>query len=184
MPKHLAVRKLTAEEEQAVKRLAQSRTAAARLVERARIVWLSAQGWRVAAIAAEVGRGEDTVRTWLGRFSAAGLEGLADTPRAGRPATYTAEEVGAVVAAALADPQALGRPFGCWTLDRLQAYLNEVAGVPIKRSRIDELLAAEGLRWYQDETWFGARVDPDFAAKRGRSTPYTPPRPRAAPSSA
>jgi len=81
-----------------------------------------------------------------------------------------------VVAAALTDPQTLGLPFGCWTYDRLEAYLNETAGVPIKRSRINAVLLAGGLRWRQDETWFGARVDPDFAAKRGSSTPFTPPR--------
>ena len=168
MPKLLAVRALTAEEAGAVRRLAHSRTAAARLVERARVIWLSSQGWRVSAIAAEVGCGEDTARRWLRRFDAAGLEGLADAPRAGRPATYTPEEVGAVVAAALTDPQALGLPFGDWTYDRLAAYVNEAAGVPMKRSRIQELLVAEGLRWRQQETWFGQRVDPDFAAKRGR----------------
>lgn len=168
MPKRLAVRKLTEEETGAVRRLAHSRTAAARLVERARIIWLSAQGWRVPAIAAEVGRGADTVRLWLRRFDAAGLDGLADAPRAGRPATYTPEEVGAVVAAALTDPQALGLPFGDWTYDRLAAYANEVAGVALKRSRIQEVLVAEGLRWREQETWFGRRVDPDFAAKRGR----------------
>lgn len=82
------------------------------------------------AIAAEVGRGEDTVRTWLARFDAAGVAGLADAPRSGRPATYTAEEVGAVVAAALTDPQTLQLPFGCWTLDRLEAYLDEAVGLP------------------------------------------------------
>ena len=184
MPKLLAVRALTEEERDAVKRLAHSRTAAARLVERARIVWLSAAGWRVPAIAAEVGRGEDTVRTWLGRFDAAGVAGLADAARSGRPATYTAEEVGAVLAAAQQAPRALGLPFGCWTLDRLTAYLNEVGGVPIKRSRVGELLAAEGLRWYQDATWFGERVDPAFAAKRGRSRPSTPLHPPTASSSA
>ncbi len=176
MPKLLAVRELTEEEARAVKRLAHSRTAAARLVERARIVWLSAEGWRVPAIAAEVGRGEDTVRTWLARFGEAGVAGLADAKRSGRPATYTAEELGAVLAAALTAPPTLHLPFGCWTLDRPAAYLNEQIGIPIKRSRIDELLAAEGLRWYQDETWFGERVDPAFAAKRGSSTPTTPPR--------
>jgi transposase len=168
MPRLLAVRKLTEEEAVGVKRLAQSRTVAARLVERARIVWLSAQGWRVPAIAAEVGRGEDTVRLWLRRFDADGLGGLADAPRVGRPATYTPEEVGVVVAAALTDPQALGQPFGDWTYDRLAAYANEVAGVAIGRSRIQELLVAEGLRWRQQETWFGKRVDPHFAAKGGR----------------
>ena len=168
MPKVLAVRALTEEEGAAVKRLAHSRTAATRLVERARIVWLSSQGWRVPAIAAEVGCGEDTARLWLRRFDAAGLDGLADAPRAGRPATYTAEAIGTVVATALSEPQALGQPFGDWTYDRLEAYLNEVADIPIKRSRIQEVLVGEGLRWRAQETWFGKRVDPEFAAKRGR----------------
>ncbi len=168
MPRLLAVRELTAEEAEAVERLAHSRIAAARLVKRARIIRLSSRGQRVPAIAAAVGCSEGTVRLWLRRFDVAGLDGLADAPRAGRPATYTPEEVGAVVAAALTDPQALGLPFGCWTYDRLAAYLNEAAGVPIKRCRINELLLGEGLRWRQQETWFGARVDPDFAAKRGR----------------
>jgi len=167
MPKLLKVRELTEEERAEVRRLAHSRTAAARLVERARIVWRSAEGWRVAAIAAEVGCHAQTVRLWLARFNASGLAGLQDQPRSGCPATYTLEQVGAVVAAALTDPQALGQPFGAWTYDRLAAYLNEVAGIPIKRSRVQELLVAEGLRWRQQEGWFGKRVDPDFAAKRG-----------------
>ncbi len=180
MPKLLAVRAPSDEEAMAVRRLAHSRTAAARLVERARIVWLSAQGEPVPAIAAAIGCGAGTVRRWLRRFETGGLDGLADAARAGRPATYTAEEVGAVVAAVLTDPQALGLPFGCWTYDRLAAYRNEVAGVPIKRRRIQEVLVAEGRRWRQQETWFGARVDPDFAAKRGRSNSSTPPHPTVA----
>ena len=125
----------------------------------------------------EVRRGEETGRLRLPRCNAAGLAGLADAPRSGRPVTYTKEEVGTVIATALTDPQDLGLPFGCWTLDRLAAYLNETAGLAIKRSRIDELLRAEGLRWRQAETWFGARVDPDCAANRGRARPATPPRP-------
>jgi hypothetical protein len=38
----------------------------------------------------------------------------------------------------------------------------------MKRSRLDELLLAEGLRWRQQESWFGERVDPEFAQTRGR----------------
>ena len=72
-----------------------------------------------------------------------------------------------MVASALTDPQALGLPFASWTLDRLAAYLNEVKGIGIKRSRIDDILLQEGLRWRQQESWFGERVDPDFARKRG-----------------
>ncbi|HET6467292.1 MAG TPA: winged helix-turn-helix domain-containing protein, partial [Geminicoccaceae bacterium] len=72
-----------------------------------------------------------------------------------------------VIATALTDPRALDLPFASWTLDRLAAHLNEREGIAIKRSRIDELLRAEGLRWRKHESWFGARVDPEFAEKRG-----------------
>ena len=54
------------------------------------------------------------------------------------------------------------------TFVRLAHYLQEARGIPIKHSRIHEILHAEGLRWREQETWFGARVDPDFARKRGR----------------
>ena len=167
--KALRVRELTAEEAEAVRRLAHSRTEAARRVERARMVRLASSGRTAPAIARELGVGADTVRTWLKRFNAEGLDGLRDRPRSGRPATYTPEQVSAVIATSLTKPDGLGLPFASWTLDRLQAYLNEVTGLPIKRSRIDELLLAEGLRWRAQETWFGERVDPAFAEKKGRS---------------
>lgn len=173
-------RPLTPAEGEALRRLARSRTAAARLVERARIVWLSARGQPVSAIAAEVRHTAGTVRLWLGRFNARGLAGLRDAPRAGRPARYSAEQVGRVVELALSDPDALGLPFGCWTLDRLQQYANEALGIPIRRARIGELLLKEGLRWRAQESWFGQRVDPEFAEKRGPSSGSTPSRrPRA-----
>ena len=89
-----------------------------------------------------------------------------------------------MIEAALTRPADLGLPFASWTLDRLVAYLSETKGVAMRRSRIGEILAREGLRWRQEETWFGARVDPDFARKRGRLSGSTPPRPRAAPSCA
>ncbi len=165
---------MTVEEVEAVKRLASSRTEPARAVERARIVWLSRQGRRVPAIAKELGIGQDTVRLWLKRFNAEGLAGLKDEPRSGRPATYSAEQVGEVVAASLTNPRSLGLPFVSWTLDRLEAYLNEQKGFPIKRSRIDEILIAEGLRWRTQETWFGERVDAEFAEKRGASSSCIP----------
>src|SRR5215204_3700696 len=53
----------------------------------------------------------------------------------------------------------------CWNLDRLTAYLQEQQRLAIGRKRIGEILRAEGMRWRTQETWFGERVDPDFAAK-------------------
>jgi transposase len=197
----LRLREMTPDEIETISRLRQSRTAPARLVERARMIGLAQQGLSAPAIAKAVGVEARTVRLWLRRFNGAGLDGLHDAPRAGRPATYTPAEVGEVLAAALTTPQRLGLPFASWTLDRLEAYLNEEKGIPIKRSRIDELLIAEGLRWRTQETWFGERasvepgpdqqatptpmkkereVDPAFAPKRGPSRPSIRLRPQGA----
>jgi transposase len=193
----LRLRALTDEERRKIERLANARTASARSVERARIIGAAAQGQRVSAIARQLHLGADTVRRWIKRFNAAGLDGLVDAPRSGHPPTYSAEQISEVIAASLTQPTELGQPFGSWTLDRLEVYLNEEKGIPIKRSRIDELLLGEGLRWRTQEGWFGERagyekapdgadperakpVDPAFAQKRGRLSRSTRRRRRAA----
>jgi transposase len=170
----------TAEEASTVEALARSRAAPARRVERARIVWRARQGETPPAIASALGLDAETVRRRIRRFNAEGLAALEDHHRSGRPAAYSAEEIAAVIAAALTSPRSLGLPFASWTLDRLAAYLLEQKGIAMRRSRIDEILLQECLRWRRQETWFGERVDPEFAAKRGGSRRSTPRRPRAA----
>lgn len=156
-------------EVESIRQRAHSRTAPARTVERARIIWLANQGRRVPAIAQELHLTATTVRSWLVRFNRQGVAGLQEKPRPGRPPIYTPEQVSEVIATSLTNPQELGLPFASWTLDRLAAYLHAVKGLPMKRTRIDELLLREGLRWRTQETWFGERVDPAFAEKRGSS---------------
>jgi transposase len=171
----LRVRTLTSEELITIEKLAHARTVPAREVERARIIWYAHGGERVPAIARRLGLCQPVVRTLLKRFNQRGLDGLQDQLRIGRPAIYSAAQVAEVIAAALTKPDSLGLPFSAWTLDRLHAYLKEHKGIPMKRSRIDELLRREGLRWRHEETWFGERVDPDFAQKRGSSKRSTRP---------
>jgi transposase len=183
MGKRLQIQAHSADEREAVARLARSRTAAARQVERATVVVAALEGTGVGAIAKRFRLSPATVYLWLHRFEEHGLAGLADQPRGGRPPTYTPEQVSQIIATALTAPQSLGRSFASWTLDRLAAYLAEEKGITMKRSRLDELLRAEGLRWRKQETWFGARVDPDFAEKRGPSSSSTPALPQAASSS-
>ena len=105
---------------------------------------------------------------------------LRDRRRDGRPTTYAPAQVGALIAASLTDPQALGLPFASWTLDRLATYLHETQGIAMQRSRIGEILQREGLRWRKQETWFGERPDPAFAEKRGPSSASPPHPPRTA----
>jgi transposase len=176
----VCLRDLTAEETSAVESLARSRTASARRVERARIVWRARRGETPPTIAAALGLSAETVRRRIRRFNAEGLAALEDHHRSGRPATYAPDAVAAVIAAALSSPRRRGLPFASWTLDRLAAYLLEHQGIAMRRSRIDEILLREGLRWRRQETWFGERVEPEFAQKRAASRRSTPRRRRAA----
>ena len=176
----VCLREMTAAEHAAVAKLARSHTAPAHRVQRAQILWRASRGETASAIAARVGLDGETVRKRICRFNAEGLEALKDRPRAGRRPTYTPEQTATVIATALTKPEMLGLPFAAWTLDRLAAYLHEHKGIAMQRSRIDEILIHEGLRWRKHETWFGERVDPEFAEKRGSSRRSTPRHPRAA----
>lgn len=169
MRKPLSLRELSQEERKTIERWQHARTVSAGLRQRATIIKLAADGHHAPAIAALVQLDDETVRRWIKRFNEQGVEGLKERPRSGRPATYSQDEVSLAVQTALTDPQTLGMPFASWTLDRLVSYLKETKGLQMKRSRLGELLVAEGLRWRKQERWFGERVDPDFAEKRGPS---------------
>jgi transposase len=179
----IRVRALGDGEAEQLAQMTRSRALGAGLVRRAQIVRHAVDGLSAPEVAAKMGLCGATVRFWLKRFNARGLVGLEEDIRSGRPATYSPEERGAVITAALSRPADLGLPFASWTLDRLVTYLSE-QGVGMRRSRISEVLLAEGLKWRREETWFGERVDPEFTRKRGRSSGSTPRRRRAAPSSA
>jgi transposase len=74
------------------------------LAKRARMVLLAADGMPNAQIARAVGVSRPTVISWRDRYERAGVRGLADEPRSGRPTEIDEIEV---VAATLADD---GRP--------------------------------------------------------------------------
>ena len=165
----LKLRALTAEEERVIRTLVHSRTASVRLVERAKIIEAARQGQTIPAIAASLQVKEATVRKWFKRFDEQGVAGLEDAPRSGAPPTYTAENRAVVLEVAATAPSKLDQPFHCWSLKRMQVYLKEEKGLSMKQSRIRQLLHAEGLRWRKEEGWFGQRLDPQFAEKRGPS---------------
>ena len=178
----LHVRPLTDEERTKLERLTHAQSAPVRLVRRARIIAAAAIGLTVPAIAKQVSCSEKCVRQWLERFNAAGLPGLDDAPRTGRPPTYRPDVTNQVIAKARSlppQPEEGEVPPTChWTLDRLQAELAK-DGIPIKRSQIRRLLKAEHLKWQHPRTWLESD-DPAFAEKRGPSFSSTAIRRRAA----
>jgi predicted ArsR family transcriptional regulator len=73
----------------ALEALTRRTTVAVGLVRRARIVLLAADGVPLDRIARELGVQRNVVRTWVDRYGEAGLAGLQDRPRSGRPRTFS-----------------------------------------------------------------------------------------------
>ena len=168
MPKTVTLRSVSANEKRELERLSRSRTAAQRHVERAQIIlgWLAGQ--RPAVTAAQVGCNVTTVYYQLQQFNERGLGFLEDASRSGRPLTYDEQQRGQMVLTAKTKPEQLGLDFGHWTLDRLVDYVNRVLSIPISRSQLADVLTQEGLKWYQEKTYFTESPDPQFVEKRGR----------------
>ena len=94
---HAANIQLDEQSQEKLKFLVGSRTAAARTVERAKIIVGLAAGKAKQEIAAQLGIVRQTVRRWEQRFLQRGIEGLEDAPRSGRPATIGAEKTAQIV---------------------------------------------------------------------------------------
>lgn len=118
-----------------------------RVLQRARIVYLAAQGRSAPAIAREVGMSSASVRVWLTRFTETGVAGLHDLQRPGARPVYDAAACATIYAAARTAPASLGVPASAWTLDLLCAYLRAEHKLMIGRSRLHDLLRAARISW-------------------------------------
>lgn len=167
MPKPIVLRPLTEKEHETLEKLIKTHTAPARKVERAKTILLAQAGEKAVVIAKKLDRSHGTIYRRLRHFNENGLASLDDQPRAGRPPIYTEEERGQMIATARTHPHQFGRPYSHWTLDRLVEYTNEDLNIGISRAQLARVLEQEGLRWYQEETYFTERPDPQFAEKRG-----------------
>lgn len=167
MPKIIEVREIQDEERKYLESLSRSRTAEKRMVERTQIIVRRAAGERPGQIAADLSIKGDTVTRWVKRFNEAGVAGLRDREGRGRKAQYDEKARGQMIAVVRTKPQALGLPFASWSIRRLCRYLNEQEAIGVSRAQLARILVAEGLRWYQEQTYFTERPDPQFVEKRG-----------------
>ena len=172
------LRTLTAEEVTEIKRLASSRKAAVRLVQRARIIAYMLEDSTLYASEAGQKAGYASVVTgplWVRRFNEQGLAGLEDQSRPGRHPIHDQEVHSQLISLATQKPNSLGYPFTLWTLERLQVAFQERHGIHLSDSTIWEWLAAEGLEWKRQESWFheAEKHDPEFVEKRGASSRRT-----------
>lgn len=145
----------SAEEREAVETLARSRTEEARLVERARIIVGCLAGRPVVEVAREMGTRPNTVIAWRQRFAAAGVAGLRDRPRSGKPVKYGAD-FRKTVLALLETPAPKGQ--ACWDGPSLARQLS------VSAYAVWRLLRKEGICLSRQRSWC-VSTDPEFAAK-------------------
>ena len=139
-----------------------------RLVMRARIVLLAADGLPNCVIAARLGVCDDTVSKWRRRYCQRGLDGMADAPRPGRPRKFAAHVAVEVKALACELPITAGTPLARWSCPELAREAAARGITPaISASTIRRWLAEDALKPWQHRSWIFPR-DPYFALKAAR----------------
>jgi transposase len=168
MPKIIQVRKLSEDEKRSLEKLSRSGLSEKRMSQRAEIILRRSAGEKSVEIAQRLGLEADSLTRWVKRFNEKGLEGLKEQQGRGRKPLYSEPERGQMLVIAQTKPEKLGLPFASWSIRRLVTYLNEQLGLGISRAQLACILETEGLRWYQEQTYFTERPDPQFVEKRGR----------------
>ena len=104
MPNRVRVLTVPDADRAELERRARSKGAPARVVERARIVLLAADGLTGPQIAGRAGCTEPTVVKWRRQYAEAGLAGLEDAPRPGGPRRVLTDAVVCEILAATVTP--------------------------------------------------------------------------------
>lgn len=127
-----------------------------RLVLRARIILAAADGEETQAIAKRLGQRPATVSTWRKRFAEAGIAGLQDKPRSGRPARYQPEDELRVLEL-LDQPPPKG--YAEWDGPLLAEALGDVS-----TDFVWQVLRSYRICLQQAHSWC-VSTDPEFASK-------------------
>jgi len=166
---------LSEAEQSALEKLAQAHRTEQQLALRARIILKASQGLNNAQIGRELQVGVDMARQWRQRWLAGqaiplaeltAAERLDDLPRAGKPATITADQRCQITALACEKPEQSARPISQWTG-------RELANEIIKRGIVSQIsprhaarLLKEGdLKPHLIRYWLTPEPDAQFEPK-------------------
>ena len=131
------------------------------------------RGITAPAIAAIVRDDEQTVRRWMKRYMAEGIEGLKDAPKSGNPGKVTAAYEERLLNAVRRCPRSLDLPFSIWTLQRLADYLAEETGMRVGAETVRLHLVKHEIVVSRPQHKISS-PDPDYLVKKRRSkTPVT-----------
>jgi transposase len=139
-----------------------------RIRQRVQLVLLASEKGMIACEIAEIVRlSEQSVRNWLKRFAAEGLEGLQDQPRAGVAPIVTASYREQMLAAVRQRPRSLGLAFSLWTCQRLADYLAEATGIRVSDETVRRHLGQLGIVLSRPQHKISS-PDPEYEVKKRR----------------
>jgi len=148
---------LTPEEEQTLRLWAAARRGEQRMVQRAKVILYSAAGLDLKEIGRRSGLSQQNASKWRKRFMANRLDGLNDSPRAGRPVVISSERKLGVIALASSKPAD-----GCSSWSR--SLLARKTG--LSRTTVHRILAEAELKPHKVKYWCGRSPDPEFEPKQ------------------
>jgi transposase len=147
---------LTEDERAALRRWSRGRSTAMRLVQRAKIVLMAAEGMQNQAIASELGITPNTVGRWRRRFVEARLTGIEkDAPRSGRKPTKIRELAPVIIEKTTQETPAAATHWSTRTM---------AAAVGASRAMVHRVWKAAGLKPHLTRT-FKLSNDPHFVEK-------------------
>lgn len=150
---------LSAEDRETLQGWVRATSTEQRLVERARIVLLAAEGHSSAEIARRLGLVYQTVSKWRNRFREGGLSALGDARRPGRPVVYGHDDRLRIVRTVTEE---LPGPDSHWTVRAVADELAEDLG--ISASQVWRILSDMDLKPWQTRSWLTSH-DPHFWEK-------------------
>jgi transposase len=152
-----------------LQRLLRSRSTPIGVQRRAHLVWQLAAGASLAEASEWVELHYTNAHVWVKRFLGAGVAGLLDRPKSGRPCVYGPDLTTEILKVAAARPKELGLRFTTWSLPKLQEYLRGRPGLEqVTRSTIRRRLREGGLRFRTGQSWCQSN-DPEFEVKKTKS---------------
>jgi putative transposase len=129
-----------------------------RMVKRARVILLSAEGKRVEQISKESGLSKQSCSKWRLRFVESGLDGLRDERRRGRPPLYKSEARTKVISLACSKP----------TDGSNQWSIREIArATGMGSTTVHRILHDGDIKPHKVDYWCGKSPDPEFEEKQG-----------------
>jgi transposase len=144
------------------------RTKDVRVRTRVQIILLGAEEKKTAPNIAKIVRlDEQTVRRWIKRFNAEGINGLYDEPKSGAPKRVTDAYRERLLIVVRRRPRSLDRPFSLWTLQRLVDFMAEETGLRFSTETVRLILKANDIVISRPQHKISS-PDPEYEVKKRR----------------